>query len=117
MVQIIQTPIQNLQTVQQRWVSRMTPRTRNSRLAAVYTPSCCSGALADRALCGWVAPMPRDGPGRAGMPKQRSSFRSEEHTSELQSLMRISYAVFCLKKKNEHNDRLSTKTKQHHKTQ
>src|SRR3546814_3047239 len=29
--------------------------------------------------------------------------RSEEHTSELQSLMRISYAVFCLKKKNKHN--------------
>src|SRR3546814_2174348 len=29
--------------------------------------------------------------------------RSEEHTSELQSLMRISYAVFCLKKKNRHN--------------
>src|SRR3546814_10018951 len=30
-----------------------------------------------------------------------SSGRSEEHTSELQSLMRISYAVFCLKKKNK----------------
>src|SRR3546814_8012481 len=29
--------------------------------------------------------------------------RSEEHTSELQSLMRISYAVFCLKKKKQHN--------------
>src|SRR3546814_10546102 len=29
--------------------------------------------------------------------------RSEEHTSELQSLMRISYAVFCLKKKNQQN--------------
>src|SRR3546814_8855252 len=29
--------------------------------------------------------------------------RSEEHTSELQSLMRISYAVFCLKKKKEYN--------------
>src|SRR3546814_3037814 len=29
--------------------------------------------------------------------------RSEEHTSELQSLMRISYAVFCLKKKDEHD--------------
>src|SRR3546814_7162028 len=29
-----------------------------------------------------------------------SSHRSEEHTSELQSLLRISYAVFCLKKKN-----------------
>src|SRR3546814_13569888 len=33
--------------------------------------------------------------------KRRSEVRSEEHTSELQSLMRISYAVFCLKKKNE----------------
>src|SRR3546814_3033383 len=31
--------------------------------------------------------------------------RSEEHTSELQSLMRISYAVFCLKKKNYHTTR------------
>src|SRR3546814_8505435 len=30
--------------------------------------------------------------------------RSEEHTSELQSLMRISYAVFCLKKKNNNHD-------------
>src|SRR3546814_1763314 len=41
---------------------------------------------------------------------QRSS-RSEEHTSELQSLMRISYAVFCLKKKN-HNQQHNTLT--HH---
>src|SRR3546814_10236777 len=31
-----------------------------------------------------------------------TSFRSEEHTSELQSLMRISYAVFCLKNKKTH---------------
>src|SRR3546814_9316785 len=31
-----------------------------------------------------------------------SALRSEEHTSELQSLMRISYAVFCLKKKKHH---------------
>src|SRR3546814_3069282 len=30
--------------------------------------------------------------------------RSEEHTSELQSLMRISYAVFCLKKKTQHQE-------------
>src|SRR3546814_3219301 len=34
-----------------------------------------------------------------GMPS-KAAMRSEEHTSELQSLMRISYAVFCLKKKN-----------------
>src|SRR3546814_4828706 len=32
---------------------------------------------------------------------KRGQTRSEEHTSELQSLMRISYAVFCLKKKNQ----------------
>src|SRR3546814_2390080 len=32
------------------------------------------------------------------------AWRSEEHTSELQSLMRISYAVFCLKKKKEKTD-------------
>src|SRR3546814_5164418 len=35
-------------------------------------------------------------------------FRSEEHTSELQSLMRISYAVFCLKKKKKHNTQIHT---------
>src|SRR3546814_2604367 len=33
-----------------------------------------------------------------------ATVRSEEHTSELQSLMRISYAVFCLKKKNKNNN-------------
>src|SRR3546814_6628533 len=37
----------------------------------------------------------------AEVPKKVLS-RSEEHTSELQSLMRISYAVFCLKKKIQH---------------
>src|SRR3546814_9415113 len=40
-------------------------------------------------------------PVRARRPSTSRS-RSEEHTSELQSLMRISYAVFCLKKKNIH---------------
>src|SRR3546814_2501345 len=34
-------------------------------------------------------------------PPATGGFRSEEHTSELQSLMRISYAVFCLKKKTK----------------
>src|SRR3546814_4169656 len=44
---------------------------------------------------------PRFQSNRIGFPSSygRSSTRSEEHTSELQSLMRISYAVFCLKKK------------------
>src|SRR3546814_2142462 len=39
---------------------------------------------------------------RHGIGANQIQQRSEEHTSELQSLMRISYAVFCLKKKNIH---------------
>src|SRR3546814_2066055 len=35
------------------------------------------------------------------LPNEVAAWRSEEHTSELQSLMRISYAVFCLKKKKK----------------
>src|SRR3546814_1819433 len=39
---------------------------------------------------------------------QKSMERSEEHTSELQSLMRISYAVFCLKKKKKKKENIHT---------
>src|SRR3546814_5207549 len=52
------------------------------------------------------APAPRPAPGRPKDLEKGNAIleaarrRSEEHTSELQSLMRISYAVFCLKKKN-----------------
>src|SRR3546814_2141515 len=55
--------------------------------------------------CSRLSPSPADHPRRqAGASAARMSLwaiirRSEEHTSELQSLMRISYAVFCLKKK------------------
>src|SRR3546814_2248835 len=43
---------------------------------------------------------------RSGKLRRRDppGFRSEEHTSELQSLMRNSYAVFCLKKQNKHTE-------------
>src|SRR3546814_8955445 len=41
-------------------------------------------------------------PHRDSQPEPAPILRSEEHTSELQSLMRISYAVFCLKKKIQH---------------
>src|SRR3546814_8657901 len=41
---------------------------------------------------------------RVGYTERFAVTRSEEHTSELQSLMRISYAVFCLKKKTEHKN-------------
>src|SRR3546814_4006218 len=46
---------------------------------------------------------------KAGVIGMIRAMRSEEHTSELQSLMRISYAVFCLKKKNtfNHNNRMT----------
>src|SRR3546814_10507888 len=53
-------------------------------------------------------------PGTCWMAPVRQNvgcYRSEEHTSELQSLMRISYAVFCLKKKNKK----TKKVKQDHK--
>src|SRR3546814_3070979 len=40
--------------------------------------------------------------------------RSEEHTSELQSLMRISYAVFCLKKKTRTSTQTTIKSRQKH---
>src|SRR3546814_3616997 len=51
-----------------------------------------------RSACGHRRqPMAR--PRSAGRSRCRCGDRSEEHTSELQSLMRISYAVFCLKKK------------------
>src|SRR3546814_1312898 len=39
---------------------------------------------------------------------RQTKFRSEEHTSELQSLMRLSYAVFCLKKKHNYITQLRT---------
>src|SRR3546814_5510885 len=65
---------------------------------------------------------------RGACAESSSRVRSEEHTSELQSLMRISYAVFCLKKKTKDNpikrmtighrpDQLATEhQKQQHKT-
>src|SRR3546814_1431853 len=47
------------------------------------------------------------GVGRIDDAERRGPARSEEHTSELQSLMRISYAVFCLKKKNTRETKIN----------
>src|SRR3546814_6773280 len=44
--------------------------------------------------------------------KRKAAKRSEEHTSELQSLMRISYAVFCLKKKKKRTNKKKEQRKQ-----
>src|SRR3546814_9932884 len=66
-------------------------------------------------VCGLVGAMPDAAPGaetvegmlvrvayKSGNCPSMAAARSEEHTSELQSLMRISYAVFCLKKTKTH---------------
>src|SRR3546814_8863109 len=59
---------------------------------------CAAGALI-RALAPLLADKHKEPPVVA---VAEDGSRSEEHTSELQSLMRISYAVFCLKKKKQH---------------
>src|SRR3546814_9122340 len=75
--------------------TRRLPARQQERLLQVTGPSATGRTLTVcRAFArGIVDPYPR------GCPLGR---RSEEHTSELQSLMRISYAVFCLNKKNTH---------------
>src|SRR3546814_4681986 len=56
--------------------------------------------------------LPSTGSGR-GQADEVDYRRSEEHTSELQSLMRISYAVFCLKKTNKHTTQYETPSISH----
>src|SRR3546814_7750390 len=67
------------------------PHTEASLARIMFRPS--SRKVRNPCLC-HRHPLP---PGVSTPPPRRS----EEHTSELQSLMRISYAVFCLKKKNK----------------
>src|SRR3546814_3243582 len=59
------------------------------------------GAASLTKLTGSQRPVGRIFPDNAKRQIFLGTLRSEEHTSELQSLMRISYAVFCLKKKNQ----------------
>src|SRR3546814_1823834 len=70
--------------------------TRTSACSAgSETPCACARRIIMPAQGAWVA-----GPHMLPLrPNTAEASRSEEHTSELQSLMRISYAVFCLKKK------------------
>src|SRR3546814_1688841 len=55
-----------------------------------FVSDCAKQSITGVGRCGAIS----------GLSSTRSGTRSEEHTSELQSLMRISYAVFCLQKKN-----------------
>src|SRR3546814_7374055 len=54
------------------------------------------------------------GPARRSRQRRSAGDRSEEHTSELQSLMRISYAVFCLKKKKKKLQKYNSKSNSRH---
>src|SRR3546814_2881675 len=85
---------------------RRPPRSTRTDTLFPYTTLFRSDAdAADRQAVRAAAahrPRPRTGHGQEDrLPDKR---RSEEHTSELQSLMRISYAVFCLKKKNKNEE-------------
>src|SRR3546814_5847186 len=95
-------------------LSRARIRCHCEGIGAIPVPGVRQGGQAsflESRYHGIPAPKPCE---RVGQPKQRlrmergqfscqfREHRSEEHTSELQSLMRISYAVFCLKKTNIH---------------
>src|SRR3546814_2108137 len=78
---------------------------RTDGLAGAVVPSLAPADRGSHIRSSAWSVSPRDGSRRQG--RQRP--RSEEHTSELQSLMRISYAVFCLNKKNNyHRDKRTT---------
>src|SRR3546814_1412452 len=75
---------------------RLTPPSLTTRRRAAYAPADNPGELAMKKLYP-DAKAALDGVLFDGMIVCAGGFRSEEHTSELQSLLRSSYAVFCLK--------------------
>src|SRR3546814_5906853 len=87
---------------------RRPPRSTRTDTLFPYTTLFRSGLHPFREVswpCGDAIRLPGAGNGEDSLIFQERSHafnvRSEEHTSELQSLMRISYAVFCLKKKKQ----------------
>src|SRR3546814_1850665 len=81
---------------------RRPPRSTRTDTLFPYTTLFRSTAYEINAQPGDVAAVDDTRVSAAPVPANATTLapRSEEHTSELQSLMRISYAVFCLKKKN-----------------
>src|SRR3546814_4981819 len=81
---------------------QMTPQKVQARLRALGPQATLADAGGENltGLARSAAGVPGPAKNRAAMTLNARA-RSEEHTSELQSLMRISYAVFCLKKKNK----------------
>src|SRR3546814_6249030 len=89
---------------------RRPPRSTRTDTLFPYTTLFRSAALCAKPRAGGCLRMAARGP-LAQAPSSRAR-RSEEHTSELQSLMRISYAVFCLKKKKNGTCIIHIKNKQ-----
>src|SRR3546814_5408229 len=91
------------------WTGRFAARRGGRKIASLPLSDKVTPAWPALSLTQPLNPSPTAlGALRCSPPRSRSSLaapatppRSEEHTSELQSLMRISYAVFCLKKKNK----------------
>src|SRR3546814_10781393 len=99
-----------------RWIARWPANSFSKNLVfePCTGPKCAASVMLSTISCGCTSILPRssnvqcvqvgsfhscrNGASHSGSPP---SVRSEEHTSELQSLMRISYAVFCLKKKKK----------------
>src|SRR3546814_4272765 len=105
---------------------RRPPRSTRTDTPFPYTTLFRSSAAPRRPACDWYRRIPtRREAGLGATPKDSvqarpcfpmsAAMRSEEHTSELQSLMRISYAVFCLKKKKQTNKISNNNRRQQHK--
>src|SRR3546814_8058894 len=92
------------------------PYTTLFRSAGASADPAFPAGRAHRQAAGRRARPRRGGARDREFPRRLSALRSEEHTSELQSLMRISYAVFCLKKKitstQDKQNRQSNRNKQ-----
>src|SRR3546814_7769273 len=104
---------------------RRPPRSTRTDTLFPYTtlfrsPLCASAETTTAAKLGsvscsaetFIATFRFEGQRIASAQAVRSTHRSEEHTSELQSLMRISYAVFCLKKKKQYTQQRCRPTQQ-----
>src|SRR3546814_6347202 len=96
---------------------RRPPRSTRTDTLFPYTTLFRSSLYPNRSFgLEWHRPVPRfrNAHKRVAIGETRNEARSEEHTSELQSLMRISYAVFCLKKKKKTTtNNNNSKTRQH----
>src|SRR3546814_20202579 len=83
---------------------RLPPRSTRTDTLFPYTTLFRSDSCLGRASAKSARPQSRSTSSMRASRAALPSLRSEEHTSELQSLMRISYAVFCLKKKTKNNN-------------